>query len=404
MKMENDNVKKYRAFAEKILINDIKSSLVYHSVNHTRLVVKAFEEIGNAMNFSAKEMELGLIAAWFHDTGYSKKYTLHEVESIQIFEKVRNKEDFTAEEVSIIHNLILSTKMPQKPLTTLEEALCDADLLHLGTDSFYDLSKLLRKEMESEFKIEIGKEKWNRDSYYFIRNHTYFTSYAREKYGAKHKENTSLIRSKVKEFVNQDKVVKSLESKLEKATEKLDKKPTRGVETMFRITSRNHLQLSSMADSKANIMISINTILISILISGYAGRVADYPQFILPVITLVLVSLATIVLSVLATRPSISEGKFSKKDIIEKKTNLLFFGNFHGMDIEDYEWGVSEMLKDSSYLYSSLTRDVFFLGKVLGRKYKILRIAYTTFMLGFVVSILMLLIAIYWKAPTLPSL
>ncbi|MCF6352361.1 MAG: DUF5706 domain-containing protein [Cyclobacteriaceae bacterium] len=397
--MENKNVNKYRGFAENILINGIKASFVYHTVKHTRLVVKAFEEIGTAMNFSNKEMELGIIAAWFHDTGYSKKYIMHELESVRIFDNVRAKEDFTAEEVSIIHKLILSTKMPQKPLTVIEEALCDADLQHLGTDSFADLSKLLRKEVQFEFGSDISKEKWNRDSYYFIRDHTYFTPYAKEKYGAKKEENTKLVRGKIKEFAAQDKIVKSLESKLEKVNEKLDKKPTRGVETMFRITSRNHLQLSSMADSKANIMISINTILISILISGYASRMADYPEFILPVITLVLVSLATIVLSVLATRPSVSKGTFSKKDIIDKKTNLLFFGNFHGMNIEDYEWGVAEMLKDSEYLYSSLTRDIFFLGKVLGRKYKILRMAYTTFMVGFVISVLMLLITIYWKAP-----
>lgn len=397
MNMENENVKKYREFAEKVLIKEVKSSLVYHSVEHTRSVVSAFEEIGNAMNLSDKEMELGIIAAWFHDTGYSRKCAKHEFESIDIFDENMVKGDFTAEEVTLIHKLILSTKMPQKPSTALEEVLCDSDLHHLGTDSFYDLSKLLRREIESVTENEIGKEKWNRDSYYFIRDHNFFTSYAKEKFGAKQEENAKLIRTKTKEFVIEDKTRKSLESKLEKVNEKLDKKPTRGVETMFRITSRNHLQLSSMADSKANIMISINTILISILISGYASRMAEYPQYVLPVITLVLVSLATIVLSVLATRPSVSEGKFSKKDIQEKKTNLLFFGNFHGMDIEDYEWGVAEMMKDSDYLYSSLTRDIFFLGKVLGRKYKILRIAYTTFMLGFVISILMLLVTIYWE-------
>lgn len=397
MNKENENVKKYRGFAEKVLLKEVNSSLVYHSVDHTRGVVKVFEEIGRAINLSDKEMELGLIAAWFHDTGYSRKCAMHEFESIKIFDENRNEQDFTAEEVSIIHKLILSTKMPQKPSSAVEEALCDADLHHLGTDSFYGLSKLLKKEIESEVKIEIGKEKWNRDSYYFIRDHKFFTSYAEEKFGEKQEENTRLIRSKIKEFVNHDKKVEKLESSLQKLNEKLDKKPTRGVETMFRITSRNHLQLSSMADSKANIMISINTILISILISGYASRMAEYPQFVLPVLTLVLVSLVTIVLSVLATRPSVSKGKFSKQDIIGKKTNLLFFGNFHGMDIKDYEWGVAEMMKDSDYLYSSLTRDIFFLGKVLGRKYKILRIAYTTFMIGFVISILMLLVTIYWE-------
>lgn len=397
MNTENENVKKYRGFAEKVLTKEVKSSLVYHSVDHTRSVVNAFEDIGSAINLSDKEMELGLIAAWFHDTGYARKCIKHEVESVKIFDDLKKKGDFTAEEVSIIHKLILSTKMPQTPTSAVEEALCDADLHHLGTDSFYDLSKLLRKEMSNETGNEINKEKWNRDSYYFIRDHSFFTAYAQGKYGAKQQENANLIRTKIKEFATQDKTIKSLETKLEKVNEKLDKKPTRGVETMFRITSRNHLQLSSMADSKANIMISINTILISILISGYASRMAEYPQFVIPVIVLVFVSLVTIVLSVLATRPQVSKGQFSKQDILNKKTNLLFFGNFHGMDIEDYEWGVSEMLKDSDYLYSSLTRDVFFLGKVLGRKYKILRAAYTTFMIGFVVSIIMFLVAVYWK-------
>jgi pycsar effector protein len=165
---------------------------------------------------------------------------------------------------------------------------------------------------------------------------------------------------------------------------------------MFRTTSRNHVQLSSMADSKANIMISINTIVISVIISASAGRIVDYPNYLLPVTVLLLVCLATIVLAVLATRPTISSGKFSRDDILNKKTNLLFFGNFHGMDIEDYEWGVSEMMKDADYLYSSLTRDVFFLGKVLGRKYRILRAAYTTFMIGFVVSILLFIITAFW--------
>ncbi len=397
MNMENENVKKYRGIAEKILTNDLKSFFEYHSVDHTRSVVNAFEEIGKATNLSDREMELGLIAAWFHDTGYSRRCDIHEYESIKLFDKLKSKEDFTEKEVEIVHNLILSTKMPQQPSSALEEVLCDADLHHLGTDSFYDLSRLLKKEIEHETGNKIPKEKWNRDSYYFIREHNFFTKYAQEKFDAKKEENVALIRSEIKEFAKQDKQVEKLELSLEKLNEKLNKKPTRGVETMFRITSTNHLQLSSMADSKANIMISINTILISILISGYASRMAEYPQFVLPVLTLVLVSLATIVLSVLATRPSVSKGKFSKKDIIDKKTNLLFFGNFHGMDIDDYEWGVAEMLKDSEYLYSSLTRDIFFLGKVLGRKYKILRIAYTTFMVGFVISILMLLVTIYWE-------
>ena len=166
---------------------------------------------------------------------------------------------------------------------------------------------------------------------------------------------------------------------------------------MFRITSRNHLQLSSMADSKANIMISINTILISVVMTVVGPRLVDSPDMLMPLVFLMTVCLTTIVMAVLATRPSVSKGTFTRDDIMNKKTNLLFFGNFHGMDIDDYQWGVSEMMKDANYLYSSLTRDVFFLGKVLAKKYRMLRYAYTTFMIGFVISMLLFLFTWFLK-------
>jgi predicted metal-dependent HD superfamily phosphohydrolase len=397
MSKETELAKKYRATAEAILINKISPGLVYHTIEHTRSVVKAFMEIGLASNLSEKELELGLVAAWFHDTGYSSKTISHEQVSIEIFDSVVSEQDFSTDDIDIIHDLILGTKMPQKPSSVIGKVLCDADLHHLGTDQFIELSELLKKETENQEDRSIKKEKWNIDSYYFLRDHEFFTPYAKATYGPKKQENLHELRGKIKEFAKQDKEILGLETKLEKLNNKLLQKPVRGIETMFRITSRNHLQLSSMADSKANIMISINTILISVVLSVTGSRIADNPTLLIPVTFLLFVSLVTIVLAVLATRPSVSKGTFTKDDIMKKKTNLLFFGNFHGMDIDDYQWGVSEMMKDAEYLYSSLTRDIFFLGKVLARKYQYLRYAYTTFMIGFVISILLFLVTFYWS-------
>jgi hypothetical protein len=367
MNNESELVKKYRSIAERILKNEISSDLKYHTIDHTRSVVSVFYAIGLASNLSEKDLELGSISAWFHDTGYSRGTIDHENSSIEIFNENLTQGDFSDKETEIIQILIQCTKMPQKPTTTLEKCLCDADLHHLGAKDFFEKSNLLRKETEKKSGISISKESWNRESYYFLKEHSYFTPYAMEHYNAQKEANMDELRSNVKEFAKQDKHIKNLESKMEKLNEKLLQKPSRGIETMFRTTSRNHLQLSAMADSKANIMISINTIVISVVLSASAGRMADFPNLVLPVTVLSLVCLTTIVLSVLATRPQVSEGKFTREDILNKKTNLLFFGNFHGMDIEDYQWGVSEMMKNADYLYSSLTRDVFFLGKVLGK-------------------------------------
>jgi hypothetical protein len=107
---------------------------------------------------------------------------------------------------------------------------------------------------------------------------------------------------------------------------------------------------------------------------------------IIPTVIFVIFTLISIVLSILATRPNITRGKFSKKDVADKKVNLLFFGNFHQMKLPDFEWGIKEMMLDKDYLYGSLTKDLYFLGIVLNRKYKILRITYAVFMTGIIVT------------------
>jgi len=103
---------------------------------------------------------------------------------------------------------------------------------------------------------------------------------------------------------------------------------------------------------------------------------------------LALTCLISITLSILATRPSINSGRFTEEDIRNKKTNLLFFGNFHRMQLSDYQWGVNQMIKDKEYLYNTMMMDIYYLGVVLAKKYRYLRIAYTIFMVGMILSVL----------------
>jgi hypothetical protein len=94
------------------------------------------------------------------------------------------------------------------------------------------------------------------------------------------------------------------------------------------------------------------------------------------------------VVCILATRPSIPKGKFTKQDIDDKKVNLLFFGNFYEMDLEEYSAGMQKVMADKDFLYGTLIKDVYAQGVVLGRKYKLLRLAYSIFMFGLVISVL----------------
>lgn len=178
-----------------------------------------------------------------------------------------------------------------------------------------------------------------------------------------------------------------------KKKSKVDPFP-RAVDTMFRLVASNHGQFSSMADGKANLLIQVNSIITTGSVSLLFARFGANPQLIIPGFLLVGVSVASIVLAVLATRPNVTQGTFTREDVALKRTNLLFFGNFHGASVEEYEWAVREMMKDPDYLYGSMTRDIYYTGLVLERKYRYLRWAYNVFMYGLVVAVIAFAIAV----------
>ncbi len=105
-------------------------------------------------------------------------------------------------------------------------------------------------------------------------------------------------------------------------------------------------------------------------------------------------AVATIIISILATRPKISEGTFTPDDIANKKTNLLFFGNFYKATYEEYSSAMKKMMVDTDYLYGSLVKDIYYLGVILGRKYKLIRLAYNIFMVGIIISVIAFIVAI----------
>ena len=89
-------------------------------------------------------------------------------------------------------------------------------------------------------------------------------------------------------------------------------------------------------------------------------------------------------------------GTFTSQDILDKKTNLLFFGNFYKASYEEYNSAMRKMMSDTDYLYGSLIKDIYTLGTVLGRKYKLVRWAYNIFMIGIIVSVIAFALAVFF--------
>jgi hypothetical protein len=178
-----------------------------------------------------------------------------------------------------------------------------------------------------------------------------------------------------------------------KKKKKKDKdKRSRGVETMFRTTATINIHLSRIADEKAHFLLTINSIIISVLVSLVLRDIGIHQEYIIPSVLFMITSLVTFVLAILVTMPLITHGTFKKEDVEHKTANLLFFGNYHNMDMEEYEWAMDEVIKDPDFVYGSMIRDNYHLGQVLDKKFKRLRIAFWFFMIGFVISVISFLL------------
>ncbi len=399
---QTDLVAAAREFATNVFNNKVSKSFTYHNLDHTRQVVRAAEEMADYYQLLPEDRNAVVIAAWLHDVGFASGESKgHEAVSAQMAADLLKQHNADPLLIEKVTKCIEATKMPQAPGPLIEQIICDADLFHLGTEEFNLRNNELRHELSEISQEKISRKKWRKMNINFMENHSYFTDYGKRKLQpVKEKHIEELKNGEDGQGRKNDKQAKKKDDMLAVLKEEIpvdasqenkkgkdkDSQTDRGISTVFRIMANNHSNLSQMADSKANIMISVNSIILSVVISVLLRRLEEDTYLIIPTIILILVCVATIVFAVKATRPNISEGTFTKDDITSKKTNLLFFGNFHNMTLPDYDWAMREMLKSRDYLYGSMVKDIYFLGVVLAKKYRMLRISYNIFMYGIIIT------------------
>lgn len=381
--------------SSSLLRRELSSDYIYHNLSHTNRVVKSIAELIEGENITKKDAEDLQIAAWFHDIGYIESCENHEECSIKIAASFLKEQGLNDDRITKISSLILATKMGYEPQNLLEQIIRDADCSHFAKKNFNDVSELLRAEWEISNKKMYSNIEWTEENIsFFIKHHQFYTNFAINNWQERKDKNLASLLKLLKKQKQEEKKNKKKDEEFAIKKQKA-RTPERGIETMFRVTLRNHIALSDIADTKANILLSVNAIILSLVLSNLLPKL-DNPSnahLIYPTIIFVLFTVAAMILSVLATRPNVTSGKFTKDDVKNKKVNLLFFGNFHKMSLDDFEWAMSEMMQDKDYLYSSMTKDLYFLGKVLYRKYKILRITYTVFIIGIITSVVAFAIA-----------
>lgn len=256
---------------------------------------------------------------------------------------------------------------------------------HLGSAHFLDQEKKLRSERIATGQYRGTKKKWWKKRLEEISLFTFKTAYCQQSLSDRQSENLELLKTMA--YSNDKKRKKNKDQQQDALPVPASHRPGRGVETMFRITSGNNQRLSDMADKKAHILITVNSIILSAIISLVLRKVDKQNFLLIPSIVLLANCLATMIISILATRPKIPDGTFPEEQLRQKEVNLLYFGNFYNMSLSQYTKGMFSAMNDSFFLYHMLISDVYAQGVVLGRKYQLLRIAYNVFMYGLILSI-----------------
>lgn len=169
--------------------------------------------------------------------------------------------------------------------------------------------------------------------------------------------------------------------KLKKKLAKVAPRSERGVETLFRLLSKNQYTLNTMIDTKSNILISINALILSLILGTVMNQLGRDPHLIYPVIMILFTNLASIAFAIFATRPELIHGERETK-------NLMFYGNFQDMQEDEYINNITSLMNEGDELYKTIARDTYHLGKIIDRKFKLLRKSFNIFLVGIILSVL----------------
>jgi Family of unknown function (DUF5706) len=159
-----------------------------------------------------------------------------------------------------------------------------------------------------------------------------------------------------------------------------DKNLGRGIETLFRVTFQNNIQLSQLADGKASMLISINGVIISIVIALIVPRIQSLGLEFIPALVLLLGGMISLTFAIISSRPRLSLSTVSLEDIRANRASILFFGNFCKMPLPDFEAGMHMLMDDGDVLYDNMIRQIHAMGQVLATKYQLLKMAYLVFL------------------------
>lgn len=189
---------------------------------------------------------------------------------------------------------------------------------------------------------------------------------------------------------------KKSKKKRKKAVEKPPKAigSRRGVETLFRNSYRAHLDLISLATTKANIMISINGLILSFLFISEAFVMSAEPLLEIPTTIFLGTCFFSMAFAILSALPEHRKNTWKKEDFTEQRANLLVFEDYTDLTEDEFVPIMCQRLEDSTSIYESMIRQLYSLGSYANKRLSFLSVSYRIFLVGLGISIFSSLIVL----------
>jgi len=376
-------VKKTEKYIKNLLAEQMNKNFLFHTQGYAKKTIGKAEKILEDSEVFKNDRNEILIATCFIHAGYAVDYNNHVEESVQLASNYLQDNNVDKDKIDKVLDLIRSAWNNKEPKSVSEKIVKDVRTWFYASEDFEEMLQLLRLELENFDKSVPDMDTWRLDYVEELRvKHRFYTEYAKENWQEEKEDNILSLISRLQ------KAEKTERKEVLKAKLK-DESPQRAIQSLYRIELRNHIKLSDIADTKANILLSVNAIIISLLLANLLPKL-DTPSnsyLIYPTVIFVLFSIASMIMSVLATRPKVDNEDVVENEINKKDTNYLFFGNFHTMNVKDFKSKIRDIIKSQDTIYDSLSMDLYYLGKVLQEKYRLLRWTYTIFIIGIILSV-----------------
>jgi hypothetical protein len=160
------------------------------------------------------------------------------------------------------------------------------------------------------------------------------------------------------------------------------KEPRQQLDHMLRETRMHLISFSRMADTKANILLSISSVLLSISLT----QAAD-PRFTASIVVLVSFLLITIFLALMTVIPKLQSFRHKKFTVRDPNYSPLFFGNYIDIPYDEYARDMEEIMNDSDRTYEIMVKEIYYSGVyLLNSKYRYIRYGYMFFFAGLILS------------------